>query len=151
MNYYEARNSAINRKVGVGLQSPDTFNELDGGINTNTGSARINQSIHQILNTIPGERFFLPEFGSRLHQLVFEPNDLILFDMIELYVTEDLNRWEPRIVVREVSCNVPEHDGNTVEVSITYQINGTNVIDNYVFPFDREIQTMESYTGRRDT
>ncbi|MCM1220754.1 MAG: GPW/gp25 family protein [Lachnospiraceae bacterium] len=125
-----------NKWIGTGMQMTKPFNANTGGIVTNTGADRLHQSIFYILSTIPGERFFLPEFGSKLYLLLFEPNDYILRDMIQVYVKEALDRWEPRITV--LSVEVQEEDDNIVPVVISFRIKATNMVDNYVYPFRRE-------------
>lgn len=124
--------------IGSGLKTPDSFNLTSGRVDSNTGAERINQSICHILSTPIGFRFFLPEFGSRIHELVFEPNDYILEDMLELYVRESLTKWEPRIKVLEVRPHVIRFE-NEVPINITYNLVNTNSIYNYVYPFNRQV------------
>lgn len=126
-----------NKWIGSGMQMSEPFDPNTGGIVVNTGTDRLHQSIFYILSTIPGERFFLPEFGSKLYLLLFEPNDYILRDLLVEYITESLTRWEPRIEI--ISVEPQETDDNTVPVSITFRIKATNMIDNYVYPFRREV------------
>lgn len=126
--------------IGTGLQSPNAFNKSTGGVNYNTGFERINQSINHILGTRIGERFFLPEFGSRLYELVFEPNDYILEDLLKLYVSDALGKWEPRIKVLNVTPKIG--GSNTVPISIYYNLINTNMTNNYVYPFNREVYDM---------
>ena len=132
----------INRDwIGKGIKVPELFNKVSGDINTNSGSDRIKQSIYYILTTIQGERFFLPEFGSKLHLLVFEPNDLILRDLVQVYIKDALRKWEPRIQVLSVTC-ANEYD-NILYVDIHYLIKATNMQENYVFPFNRNPMDLE--------
>lgn len=134
------QNEFDNKWIGRGIRMPYPFNLRTGDIATNTGSDRLHQSIHYILSTIPGERFFLPEFGSNLYRLIFEQNDHILRDLIQVYVKEALTKWEPRITLLGVE---PQDTGdNTVPVVITYRVRATNMIDNYVYPFKREAQRL---------
>jgi phage baseplate assembly protein W len=134
------QNDFDNKWIGRGMEMPYPFNPNTGGIQINTGSDRLHQSIHYILSTIPGERFFLPEFGSKLYLLLFEPNDYILRDLIQVYIKEALDRWEPRITVLSVE---PQDTGDTtVPVMITFRIKATNMIDNYVYPFRRDAQRL---------
>jgi len=102
---------------------------------------KINGSIHHILSTPKGSRFFLPQFGSRLLELVFDPNDEVLYGMIILYVKEALTEWEPRIEILGIYPRRSEQDDHTVLVSIDYRIIQTNVIGNYVYPFTMQIPT----------
>ena len=53
--------------IGEGGQFNDMFSETKGNVNTNELFDRLDQSIFLILSTRLGERFFLPDFGSRLH------------------------------------------------------------------------------------
>jgi len=62
----------------------------------------IDSSIRQILETEKGERVMLPEFGSRLRRLVFEPLDEILENQIRREVAEAIARWEDRIWLEDV-------------------------------------------------
>lgn len=123
--------------IGTGLQVPNTWDKYKLRTNYNSGVERINQSIKHILGTRVGERFFLPEFGSRLEELVFEPNDYILKDQLELYTNEALTKWEPRITVDRIDAEV-EKGNNTVPIKIYYTLINSNITGNYVYPFNRE-------------
>lgn len=78
----------------------------------------IDKSIERILHTTPGERVMLPEFGSRLRSLVFEPNDITLENEIRRAVIEPISRWEPRV---EVSYIDVQRAPDLHEVHITLQ------------------------------
>ena len=95
---------------------------------------RIRQSIVQILGTSKGERFFLREFGSRIHELVFEPNDLILVGMARKFVIEDIERWEKRVILKEVEP-VLDRSRNTLFIKIYFIIRSSSVENNMVYPF----------------
>lgn len=59
-------------------------------------------SIQMILGTIPGERLMLPEFGSRLNQLIFEPNDAQLQAQVIEETKGALSKWDPFLQVINV-------------------------------------------------
>ncbi len=135
------QNEFDNKWIGTGMQMPQPFNSTTGDININTGTDRLHQSIYYILSTIPGERFFVPEFGSKLYLVLFEPNDYITSDLIKTYVKEALDRWEPRIEVISVDPQSIGED-NVIPVMITFRIKATNMIDNYVYPFKKEAERL---------
>src|SRR5918912_1215164 len=62
----------------------------------------VEEAVKLILLTRPGERAMRPEFGSRIHELVFDPNDSATAGLARRYVQEALMRWEPRIQVLNV-------------------------------------------------
>lgn len=137
--------------IGQGIDFPIRF--VRGGkvgtVELSNAGERIHDSIHLILATGIGERMFNPEFGSRLPELVFEPNDEILKRLLRIYTAEALARWERRIeVVEVILLDNYNDDGNTVGIRVTYTIRNSHIRGSYVFPFVREgSPTEDLYTG----
>ena len=73
-----------------------------------SGVDTIKADLLQLLLTYPGSRVMLPAFGTRLKDLIFEPNDIILRDRARDMIIDAISQWEPRIAVEaiEVSSNV---------------------------------------------
>lgn len=127
--------------IGVGPAFPWAFSGV-GSIKTVTtanGIDKINQSIHLILTTRPGDRIMVPEFGSRLPDLVFEPNDQVLQDLLYIYTVEALRRWERRIRITQVTFPTTDSDieNGIVRIRIVYTVLQTNQQGSFVFPFQR--------------
>ncbi|MHB9129953.1 MAG: GPW/gp25 family protein [Armatimonadota bacterium] len=124
--------------LGRGLKFPFQFHKQYGGAAISTATSRdqdhIHESIRQILGTRRGERFLLPEFGSRLHELLFESNDAILHGLVRHEVRDALTRWEPRIVIEDVLLSSDDH---AVLVHVRYRLIGAQVESNFVYPFYR--------------
>jgi len=74
-------------------------------------------SVIMILGTVPGERLMLPEFGSRLKMLLFEPNDQVLVEQVRTETAGALQKWDPYITVTRVA---PEIEGDSMKVYIDY-------------------------------
>ena len=85
----------------------------------------IKQSIRTILTTYPGERIMLPEFGSTLRTLLFDPMDDFTAELIEAEIKDNINRWENRIYIESVDVD-PDYDRNKYDISITYIIIATS-------------------------
>ena len=51
------------------------------GAETSTRRLHVREQIEQVLFTHPGERWFRPEFGIGVRALVFEPNNLALWEV----------------------------------------------------------------------
>jgi len=108
------------RHLGRGLGFPFRFSERTGGTQESSDLDRIRESILQILETRPGERFMRPEFGSRVKNLVFEQNDAVLKALVRHYVIDAIQRWEKRFVVTGVEFEGAE--SNQLLVRIGYRI-----------------------------
>jgi phage baseplate assembly protein W len=136
------------KAIGIGPAFP--FSLTGSGsiqtVATANGITKINESIHLILTTRPGERIMNPEFGSRIMDLVFEPNDAILQDLLYLYTAEALQRWERRISLEQVLFPTNEQDiaNGIIREKIVYIIRQTNITGSYVFPFARYGATMSA-------
>jgi len=120
--------------IGQGLAFPLQLDPR-GGIALASGERDIEQAIRIILMTAPGERMMRPEFGCRIHELVFAPHDAATESLAVYYVQEALARWEPRIDLQAVDIVAdPRRDG-VLLVEIKYQIKDTHDERSIVYPF----------------
>lgn len=72
----------------------------------------IDNMILNVLFTIIGESDFAPTFGSRALAILFEPNDSIVVDQIEVEIYDRLRFWVPYIdiTLSGIICRpVPEY------------------------------------------
>lgn len=66
----------------------------------------IKSSILIILLTNPGERVYLPEFGTPLRDLLFENGSPALIDRARQMILTSIERWEPRVQVDDIQVNL---------------------------------------------
>ena len=83
----------------------------------------IARSIRNIVFTVPGEKFFQENFGSRISESLFENIDEISALGIKDEITESITRFEPRVKLIDVKT-FPNYDSNTFDVVIVYEIVG---------------------------
>ena len=83
----------------------------------------IARSIRNIVFTVPGEKFFQENFGSRISQSLFENIDEVSALEIKDEITESINRFEPRVRLISVDT-LPNFDSNAFDVIIVYEIIG---------------------------
>lgn len=76
--------------LGRGLRFPVAL-DLGGGVATSALDDNVRQAIAVILGTAPGERLGRPEFGCRIHDLLFAPNNELTAARAELYCTEAIS------------------------------------------------------------
>jgi len=120
--------------LGQGWAFPLQVNQR-GEIALAKGELDILQSIHVILETFPGERVMRPEFGCRAKELLFAPLNSTTRNEMIFNVKIALERWEPRIDLRDVDAYPdPERDG-VLLVEIHYEIKSTHDVRSIVYPF----------------
>lgn len=117
--------------LGTGWAFPIQIDDA-GGIRMRTGEDDIREAVGIVLGTRLGERAMRPEFGSGLQDLVFDPNDANLAGRIEFLARKALERWEPRIALKEVRARPA---GERMEIDVRYIVRQTNREDNVVVPF----------------
>ncbi len=120
--------------LGQGLAFPLQIGQ-QGGLALAKGVTDIEQAIHIILGTIPGERIMRPEFGSRIHELVFAPDNASTRRLAAYFVEEALDRWEPRIDVMDVDVSSDPGRPGALIIEIRYQVKDTYDERSIVYPF----------------
>jgi phage baseplate assembly protein W len=108
-----------------------------GGIEVVADGRELDESISIILGTSPGERMMRPQFGCRIHELVFHPLNSEIIGLAERFVLEALARWEPRIDVDEVDVEIdPNANINgRLNISVEYTVRSTKDERSLVYPF----------------
>jgi phage baseplate assembly protein W len=109
--------------LGRGWRFPFGFDHASGSVAKSEYEQNIRECITLVLGTKPGERQMLPEFGCRIHELMFSPNTRATASLVAFYVEEALARWEPRIEVTKVDA-WPETTG-AVKVMVHYRVKST--------------------------
>jgi phage baseplate assembly protein W len=105
--------------LGQGLAFPLQVNSR-GELALVQGDTDIEQSIRIILGTAPGERVMRPEFGCRIHELIFAPHNPATEGLIKYYVKQALGWWEPRIEVDGVDVSPDSTYDSALFVEIIY-------------------------------
>ena len=83
----------------------------------------IRRSVRNLVQTIPGERFFNSLLGSSVYESLFELYDFGVSTLIEEEILTTLDNFEPR--VDNVSVQVePRPDRNNINITIFFDIVG---------------------------
>jgi len=86
----------------------------------------IARSVKNIVFTVPGEKFFDEDFGSRINESLFENIDEFTANIISSEIRQSIRNYEPRVDLRSVDLN-PDFDNNSFDVRIVYEIIGADV------------------------
>ena len=101
-------------------------NPLNSDLIALKNETAIARSIRNIVFTLPGEKFFNPNFGSRVSRSLFENIDEISASNIRDEIATSIVNFEPRVELKNVEV-IPNYDSNSFDVIITYSIVGINV------------------------
>ena len=102
------------------------FNPLSGDLITLKNENAIARAVRNIVSTTPGEKFFNPEFGSSIGEILFENVDEITAVSIEDEIRSSLKNYEPRVELIDVNVD-PNFDENQFDVTISYRIVGIDI------------------------
>ena len=83
-------------------------------------------SVRNIVFTLPGEKFFDEDFGSRISASLFENIDEISANIINDEIRQSIINYEPRVNLLDVITN-PNFDNNAFDVIIIYEIIGADI------------------------
>ena len=84
------------------------------------------RSVRNIVETIPTERFFNPDFGSEARSSLFENIDYAVLAIIEEQIRTSIIEYEPRVDNVQVLIN-SEFDNNALEITIIFDVIGQQI------------------------
>tara|TARA_B000000532_G_C18561769_1_gene274564 strand:+ start:16 stop:417 length:402 start_codon:yes stop_codon:yes gene_type:complete len=86
----------------------------------------ISRSVRNLVQTIPGERFFNPVLGSQVRRLLFDFIDVATADSIEDEILTTISNFEPRVNNVQVQVE-PRPDRNNFNVTVFFDIIGQSL------------------------
>ena len=101
-------------------------NPLNDDLISLSNTSAIARSIRNIVFTSPGEKFFNPDFGSRISESLFENVDEVSALAIEDEIKSSIINFEPRVRLLNTTV-VANPDDNEMNVTIEYEIVGIDI------------------------
>ena len=88
---------------------------------TETQFQQIRSDLLHLILTRRGSRYFLPTFGTRLYEYIFEPYDGLTFDAIEADIRDSVQTFMPNLLLNKITIEpadpseeVPLAKGTTI-------------------------------------
>ena len=110
------------KDISASFQSHPLTNDLIAMKN----ASAIARSVRNIVLTTPGEKFFDPDFGSRISDSLFENIDDISALTIRDEIENSIRKYEPRVILDDIVIS-PNFDNNSFDVLIIYRIVGIDI------------------------
>ena len=81
---------------------------------TSNPEREIRADLIHLLLTKKGSRYFLPDFGTRLYQFIFDQNDNVTFGLIESEIRESVKKYIPNLELTSINVMSAEDDPDQV-------------------------------------
>ena len=81
---------------------------------TTTAEREIRADLIHLLLTKKGSRYFLPDFGTRLYEYIFDQNDMVTFGLIETEIRDVVSKYIPNLQITSLTVISAEDDPSTI-------------------------------------
>lgn len=118
-------NMAVTQKYGIKypfMSDNDNGTYID--LNESFGDGIKSQILH-VLFTPKGQKLRDPDFGTDVIKYIFSPSDSITFNNLKSDISEQISKYVPSVVFRDISIYKDEEDGNIV-VMVEYGVSKGN-------------------------
>lgn len=69
---------------------------------TETTELEVRTDLIHLLLTRKGSRYYLPDFGTRLYEFIFEQNDTVTHNLIEEEIRESVRKYIPNLNINSI-------------------------------------------------
>ena len=96
---------------------------------------QVRSNLKNLLLTKKGERILQPEFGSGLHDLLFNPATEKFEEDLETTINESVAKWLPYVIVEDINIDISKEqtDNNQAKVSLKFKQEGDQTLDTLTF------------------
>lgn len=77
---------------------------------TEAPEREVRANLIHLLLTRKGSRYYLPDFGTRLYEYIFDQNDVVTFGLIEDEIRESVKKYIPNLDINSISVVSAEND-----------------------------------------
>lgn len=110
------------KQIGLGVKLTNNVTCFDTLYDKNE---QAKENLKSLLLTKIGERYMLPEFGTELINILFEPNNDLLNIDIQSMLMERVGYWLPYISIQTIDIKTAQSNPeltNEIEILITFTV-----------------------------
>lgn len=96
-------------------------------------SQEIKADLIHLLLTRKGSRYYLPDFGTRLYEFLFEPFDGLTFNAIESDIRDAVANYMPNLLLNNITIS-PADPQEELDIATGQNLIGTSESSIYRFP-----------------
>jgi len=77
---------------------------------TETPEREVRANLIHLLLTRRGSRYYLPDFGTRIYEYIFEQNDVVSYNLIEEEIRDAVRKYIPNLDINSIRIVSAEED-----------------------------------------
>ena len=118
--------------LGRGWKFPLKFE--NGTVAMSEAEEDVEESLHILLGTYPGERLMRPDYGCRLRDCCFRDFEETTIAQLDEEIRNAIDNFEPRVTVENTDYKMDDVN-DILQIIIDYKVIATNSRRNLVYPF----------------
>jgi uncharacterized protein len=116
-----------------GFAFPFRINPSSGGVAALSDDDKLRDNVVHIILTNIGERMMRRGYGAGLRQLVQDPNNQVLWTIIQHQIGKSVGLLEPRVMLQQLTISQSD-DLATVLVNVNYTVRRTQAAQSLSIP-----------------
>jgi phage baseplate assembly protein W len=126
----------IRKTISISFPLKDDSNGNLLKMNTTTLDD-IRSSLYFFITTKKGERWYIPDFGTRLYEFLFEKNDSILEEDIINSLKSDIEKYFTNLTITDIQL-IKSDDDKSLDIYVFYSLGEkfSNINDNIVLTIE---------------
>ena len=127
--------SAASTASGIrGFAFPFRIDPATGGVQAQSDDDKLRANVVHIIMTNIGERVMRRTYGSGLRQLVQDPNNQVVWAIIQQQIAKSVGLLEPRVLLQELTVSGSDNDLAGVQVDVRYVVRRTQAAQSLTIP-----------------
>ena len=111
----------------IGIAKNDkTHTVFDSAPKSVNETEHIIQSLKMLITTRPGTRPLLPDYGCRIHELLFKPVTPSLIARMQFFIEQSIKKWEPRVSLDYIQVTQDDGSLGKLTLKITWSLEGND-------------------------
>lgn len=103
-------------------------------------------NLKNLLQTVPGDRFYYPSYGCNLMNVMFEPSSMELKEYIDTTINQSITRWLPYLEIMELTIKTADDDMSepyNIHITLQTSLNGIELQPITIFSNEDGIVTIK--------
>jgi phage baseplate assembly protein W len=103
-------------------------------------------NLKNLLQTVPGDRFYHPSYGCNLMNVLFEPSSMELKEYINTTILQSIIKWLPYLTVTGLEIKTAEDNPDSphhIHITLTTELNGIELQPVIIFANENGIVTIK--------